>query len=122
MSVTGELYTVSEIRVLRLVDARLQLLDQGHGEINHIVLDFSGARTATAAALAILGQGARRRAPPRHRFFTSSGSVLAATAPWTAAGTCPPRHPAVLAQRDFLAVAQATLTPKSRARPGRPSS
>jgi hypothetical protein len=48
----GELDTVAGARLLRLIDARLQLLDLGQVTTAHILLDFGPTRSASIGAIA----------------------------------------------------------------------
>lgn len=65
IAVTGDVDDAAAARLLHWCDARLHLLDVGHADMLHLVIDMSHARRATATAFAILDH-ARTEAARRH--------------------------------------------------------
>jgi hypothetical protein len=81
ISVTGVLDNVAATRLLRLVDARLQALELGHGCTRHIVLDLTGVPATTATALAILAHAPYATHCRGVGFCLAGAGALTATAP-----------------------------------------
>jgi anti-anti-sigma regulatory factor len=84
VSVTGSLDAGAATRLLRLVDARLQAVELGHGCTRHIVVDLSRVSTVTATGLAILAHAPYAASHRGVGFCLAGVGALAATVPLTA--------------------------------------
>ena len=76
--VAGVLDTLAGARLLRLIDARLRLLELGHASTRHILIDLTVTRSASTAALDGLKHAAY--ACRRHRVglhLVGTGRLLA---------------------------------------------
>lgn len=116
ISVTGVLDNVAATRLLRLVDARLQVLESGHARTRHIVVDLSRTPTATATGLAILRHApyaANRRGVG---FYLSGVEALTTTAPLDAR-----RHLCSFASYSSVAAARIALVPSAAPEPDFPA-
>jgi hypothetical protein len=100
----GELDTVAGARLLRLVDARLQLLDLGQVTTAHILLDFTVTRTASTGAIAGLDQAIDAAARRRVGLHLAGAGALVATLPVAARQHLGrfPSYPSVDAALDAL--------------------
>src|SRR5262249_7570962 len=63
IAASGDLDEAAAKRLPRWCETRLHLLDIGHGQIDHLVLDVSHARRATASAVADPGSRSYRNRP-----------------------------------------------------------
>lgn len=77
----GVLDTPAVARLLRLIDARLALVDQGHSVIRHIVIDLGTTRTADTTALTLLDPTATH---PHVRLHLAGTGHLTANLPLAA--------------------------------------
>ena len=82
VAASGDLDEAAAVRLLRWCETRLHLLDIGHGQIDHLVLDVSHARRATASAVAILDHARTEADRRRVRIhLAGAGPMMAMSSP-----------------------------------------